>query len=400
MFINHFVASSLLIVALAPALSAQGIQFFEGSWADAKAKAAKENKHIFVDAYATWCGPCKMLAKDVFPQAEVGTFFNEKFVNVKIDVEKGEGVQFAADYSVTAMPTLFYFAPNGELVHKTLGGSQADDLLANAAKALDPNAQLYSNVARFRKGEKGQEFLTKLILSLNEVGDAQTANEVFKALWSPLNLEQRSNPDVFDLAYLVRDSYSSEVFNYIVANRKAFDANNPAGYVDIYIEGIIENSVHLIAENPNTDPAKDFKPFNVSVKKHLPKRAKYYQAKLDYLYHFGKDAKSKDALKYQKTYLDKHSDDAMELNEMAWNIVGTGETPDEFKKALVWIDRSIKISRNPFSLDTKAWILHKLNRNAEAKTLANEAIQSGKEFEVDMSATQELLDLINAAAPK
>ena len=46
---------------------------------------------IFLDAYASWCGPCKMLQKNVFTKKAVGDFYNSKFINVKMDMEKGEG---------------------------------------------------------------------------------------------------------------------------------------------------------------------------------------------------------------------------------------------------------------------------------------------------------------------
>ena len=44
-----------------------------------------------MDCYNSWCGPCKMLAKEVFTDPDVAAFFNEKFVNAKVDMEKGEG---------------------------------------------------------------------------------------------------------------------------------------------------------------------------------------------------------------------------------------------------------------------------------------------------------------------
>src|SRR5687768_4337454 len=61
-------------------LSAQGIRFEHGSWEQAKAKAKAGNKFIFVDAFTTWCGPCRYMSANIFPKPEVGTFFNQHFV--------------------------------------------------------------------------------------------------------------------------------------------------------------------------------------------------------------------------------------------------------------------------------------------------------------------------------
>lgn len=52
----------------------QGINFFRGSFEEALKKAQQENKQIFVDVYTSWCGPCKMMAKEVFTRSDVGSF--------------------------------------------------------------------------------------------------------------------------------------------------------------------------------------------------------------------------------------------------------------------------------------------------------------------------------------
>lgn len=85
----------------------EGIQFFHGTWAEALEKAKIEDKLLFVDAYAQWCGPCKVMAKNVFTQKKVGDFFNENFINLKMDMETTDGASFGHKYPVSAYPTLF-----------------------------------------------------------------------------------------------------------------------------------------------------------------------------------------------------------------------------------------------------------------------------------------------------
>lgn len=67
--------------------SEEGIQFFQGTWEQALQKSVIEKKPIFLDIYATWCGPCKMLMGLTFPDKKVGEYFNEHFINVEIDGE-------------------------------------------------------------------------------------------------------------------------------------------------------------------------------------------------------------------------------------------------------------------------------------------------------------------------
>lgn len=114
----------------------RGIQFFQGTWKEALALAAKENKPLFVDAYTAWCGPCKYMAAHVFTIDSVGEYYNKNFINYKIDMEKGEGPAFAAEYRVTAYPTLLYINSKGKVIHRVLGLRQPDQLIQEGKRAL------------------------------------------------------------------------------------------------------------------------------------------------------------------------------------------------------------------------------------------------------------------------
>lgn len=98
-----------------------GIQFKDISFEEALKEAKAGNKLIFMDAYAEWCGPCVHMASNIFPDEELGKFYNAQFINLKIDMEKGEGPALAAKYQVRAYPTLFFIDGNGKVVKKVLG---------------------------------------------------------------------------------------------------------------------------------------------------------------------------------------------------------------------------------------------------------------------------------------
>ena len=112
------------------------IIFIENSWNEALKQAAAQNKYIFVDAYASWCGPCKMLRLTTFKNSKAALFYNKNFINISIDMEKGQGPKLAAQWRLQAYPTLIIFNTKGEPVLGTVGYIKADDLIKFGQEGL------------------------------------------------------------------------------------------------------------------------------------------------------------------------------------------------------------------------------------------------------------------------
>ena len=117
--------------------SDEGIQFFTGTWKEALKKAKNENKAIFLDVYASWCGPCKVLKKKTFPDAEAGKYFNENFINVTLDAEKGDGIPVAREFRVQAYPSLFILNAKGEPVVYYPGYLKPEELIELGKAGLE-----------------------------------------------------------------------------------------------------------------------------------------------------------------------------------------------------------------------------------------------------------------------
>lgn len=108
----------------------EGISFFNGSFEAAKQQAKKEKKYIFLDVYASWCGPCKRLKSETFADPQVAAFYNEKFINLSIDAEEGEGSEIANMYGVDSYPSLFFIDTTGRVIFHTSGFHGSEDFLA------------------------------------------------------------------------------------------------------------------------------------------------------------------------------------------------------------------------------------------------------------------------------
>lgn len=114
-----------------------GINFFQGTLKEALEKAKTENKLVFFDAYASWCGPCQAMDREVFTDKDLGKYFNNRFVSIRIDMEKGEGLKLAERYftSVHGYPSLFFLTSKGYLI-KAVFGSRHTEELWNEAKLV------------------------------------------------------------------------------------------------------------------------------------------------------------------------------------------------------------------------------------------------------------------------
>ena len=113
----------------AKSVASEGIEFTDAAWAAIVKRAKAENKIIFLDAYASWCGPCKLLQKNVFTRSDVGELFNKNFINVKVDMERGEGPQLARLFPLEAYPTLFFIEPSGKIIKKVIGYQTPEALI-------------------------------------------------------------------------------------------------------------------------------------------------------------------------------------------------------------------------------------------------------------------------------
>ena len=107
--------------------STTGIQFQNITLQKALSEAKQQHKLVFLNVYAVWCGPCKLLKKTTFQSDKVASLVNKRFISIDVDVEKGEGIAIAKKYQVQAHPLVLVINPEGKVVKRILGYMDADD---------------------------------------------------------------------------------------------------------------------------------------------------------------------------------------------------------------------------------------------------------------------------------
>lgn len=210
-------------------------------WKKIVKKAKKEKKLIFVDCYTSWCGPCKMLAKDVFTQDAVADYFNQTFVNAKFDMEKdADGVILKDQFGIKAFPTLVFVDPaTQQVVHKMVGAGKADWLLAGAKAANDPQNNLSGLTKRYEAGEREAGFLSNYLAALSSAYMAEEQGKVAAEYLNSLSGDQFATKENWDLIVKYVSDPLSEPLKQVMANRDKFYALAGQEVVDYKLENCI-----------------------------------------------------------------------------------------------------------------------------------------------------------------
>ena len=182
-----------------------GMNFFEGPFEEALQEAAAEEKMLFVDVYTTWCGPCIVMQETVFPLPEVGEYFNERFINFKLDAESEEqnGPELAARYDIGVYPTYLILTSDGTELSRASSAMSGSQFVDMVSRMLGETESTFAEMEqRYEKGDRGQEFVQQYLLdvivelSLKEQGGNDI--EALNAKWAEADKYKQIAKEYFE----------------------------------------------------------------------------------------------------------------------------------------------------------------------------------------------------------
>ena len=159
-------------------LFAQGVDFKSISLKEALEQAKAQGKMVFVDCYTTWCGPCKMMTEQVFPQKVAGDFFNAHFVNVKFDMEQGEGKELSARFKIRAYPTFLLLEPDGKERYRIVGGGGLEEFIGRVSRGLQEKNSLPVLDKEYTTGKMSKRRMLDLVMTLQDAYNKLLSSEV------------------------------------------------------------------------------------------------------------------------------------------------------------------------------------------------------------------------------
>ena len=257
MFVAAFVALSI-------SAGAQGVKFEKGTFAEAVAKAKKENKLVFVDFYTTWCGPCKKMDKEIFPKEIVGSYFNEKFVSIKIDAEKGEGIQLAEKYTVKGYPTMLVLNSDESEKDRLVGATPDAEFLVKFAKKVNGEGIDFMEIwtAYEQEGNRQPEFIATLLgeggVYASTIKDQEEQREWFnkfyvisKWYFAVVEPEDLLNQQGFKMiaTYLDGPNNRNKFVEFVYNNYDEYKKFVPVDELTMFIMRTNNQSIHEAAGN-------------------------------------------------------------------------------------------------------------------------------------------------------
>jgi thioredoxin-related protein len=381
-----------------------GVAFINNtSWTELLQKAKAENKYIFVDCYATWCGPCKWMDKHVYTNDSVGAYMDAKFISVRIQMDSTEkdneyvrhwytnAHEIKQKYQIAAYPCYLFFSPEGNAVDKCVGALGINDFLSLASSAMDSKKQYYTLLTCYRNGEKDYSHMSILLKAARRAGELKASNEValdyLHNYLDKLPENSKWTEEKIGLIDLYLDCIGCDdkIFALYYRNRKLIDSvmNNP-DYADTRINFIIYRE----KIKPILDKMKKSgeKPGWTRIENEIAKAYGLHYAKINILEGLVKyNNFIKDWHQYVKYFIQLKEEQGIEnlqpttelnrvtLNNQAYEVFQYGNNR-QLRKALSWVDRALSAQNSYFdAIDTKANILYKLGRKEEGLALEEQA---------------------------
>lgn len=384
------------ILNLAVNAQNRSITFSHATFKELKEQALTTNRLIFIDAYTTWCGPCKYMAKNVFTNDTVADYYNAHFINAKIDMEKGEGIELAKQYNVNCYPTLLYIDGNGNIKHRESGALDTKDFIDLGKRAQLPEGTYSYYVKNYESQKNNTDFLVKFIHAQSNTCIEPT--ELVTHYFSLQKEEDLSNAQNWEMILNYTADMNSREFVYLINNKKKFDLLYTEKAVNQKIEDVYLNSlVHIIKTTP-FDEAQYKKTKDKILSENLEgNRRVVFESDIVLAKKYNDIAQYvKLAMENVDTY---YKNNSRYLNSVAWDFYEQVSDKSALLKAEEWAKTSTELDPNYANMDTYASLLYKNGKKQLALETANKAIELAKKDGMgadDYKSTSDLLNQIKA----
>lgn len=417
--------------SLAQTNDLSSIQWTTGlTWEQVKEKAKKENKYIFIDAFATWCGPCKQMDRDVYSNDSVGAVLNEHFISVRVQMDKtnkdneeikkwyDDAEMLEKEYLVTGFPTFVFLSPEGIITNKASGFKPVPKFIqiVEAAKQpgqvyKDPNELFHRLVQAYQGGNKDFSKMPYMVTTAVKLRDYEMAIEItkeYREYLLTLDEKQWLNKVTIDFLVLVNSSSKSKFFPFFF--NRARQINKITGWkgyaqkalVDKVIQKeLVDTFLQKYMPPPGNSRSKqamqvllNWDSLYVQIEKSYNKSFARRNLLLAKIKWYDQTKNFEPFVKHYLAYLDEYGVDEWEdnsritadllVNYHCWNIFLRISDPGLLTIAEKSMRKVIKLQPDNYMYaDTYANLLYKLGKVKQAIQWEDRAVDLAKKWQLD-----------------
>ena len=369
-----FILSSTLLMAQ------DGIQFDSISWSQAFDRAEKQEKLIFLEGYVAWSEPCADLEDFVFTDPEVGAYFNQHFVNMRLDMEDFPGSAVAEAYEITSYPTMLFIAPDGEIIHRGCGAVSTGTLLKMGKEAVEGN-HLTALQQKFESGERSLGFLETYSRMLQNA--CLETSPIAEAYFDETPQSEWLSAKSWEILRMnVNDPYSP-VFQYLLAYHDRFALEFGKDTVDEKINNVLLDQLISIYEG--VDQTLFASQALKSIIEKVEFKGKEPMLSLVGLKIADQKRDWESYAQYAQDVVEEQEvSDPDQLNDFAWKFYLYVEEKPALQAALEWMKDVIDQYNDATYLDTYASLSYRLGMQKQAVKFGKKALKAAIDQRLDL----------------
>ena len=369
-----------------------GVHFTDNlSWKQVKEKAKKENKYIFIDVYATWCGPCKAMDAQVYPEAAIGHMLNEKFISIKVQKDQtmkdddqikawyNDAITINQQYHIETLPSYLFFNADGKLIHRGAGYKDTSGFLQMVNVALsNPIAKLQKQLADYKKGKRDSAFLRDLVFLAS--GEEDQSNTSIVASTYIISIKDPFTTDNLDFIQRFTQKSTDPGFGIFYKNMDKVNEILGKNQAERLVRKVIgKEEIDPYLSNKNATPDWDSLAIAVKRKYGSIGEEKVYGARM--LYHLDRNEWDRFGKAYEQYYLTAISHSEYHINNISWKVFQHVTDPQVLAVAIKATKYNIEnySKDNPMDMDTYANLLYKAGVKDEAIRIEEKAVELSKQ---------------------
>jgi thiol-disulfide isomerase/thioredoxin len=338
----------LFALLFTPWLSGQEIDFTilnsRSDWEKLLQNAGTEKKIIFLDIYATWCGPCKMMDSRVYTDSSLAVYFNSSFINAKIDGEIEFGRILARQYKLTAYPTMIFINPGQEPVFTVVGYRDPSALSGIGKQVIDHGDRLITLGAKYDEQQLNADEEKEYLILLLAFDQKERFQRVAAGTLAKLSEEDIYDPSNKDIIINGGGDIGSNVVSVILKNPAHFKSSWGIAEFSRYLSGVfntsMQNAIRMKDEQKMDKIVNEFIPVFLEDSPEQITRAKFTTRKI-----YFSQTKNWDAYisLVEDFYISIQNPERKIYYDEVYYIIENRLFEDQIlSRALIWINKQIE----------------------------------------------------------